>query len=137
MLTSLAMLRSRHLLSHITRVCMTLTFSSAVTSFGRPDRPSSSTLSLLLLNCAAFFSLWYKVLPNGFHEVFMNFLGRHSLFTEVLDNHSDFKFLHFANVSHPPLTTLYIKQPSMTSCFSHSQCPSIRSNDRLTKILIQ
>ena len=29
------------------------------------------------------------------------------------------------------------KEPSMTTCFSHSLCPSIRSNDRLTKILIQ
>ena len=29
------------------------------------------------------------------------------------------------------------KQPSMTACFLYSQRPSIRSNDRLTKILIQ
>ena len=66
----------------------------------------------------------------GFNEVFMNFLGRHSFVTEVLDIGSDFKFLYFANVSH--LSSH--KQPSMTACFSHTQCFSIRSNDRLTKI---
>ena len=40
---------------------------------------------------------------SGFHESFMNFLGKHSFLTEVLDHRSDFKFLHFANVSHPRL----------------------------------
>ena len=39
----------------------------------------------------------------------MKFLGRHSFLTKVLDNGSDFKFLHCANVSHPPLLkVLYI-----------------------------
>ena len=49
--TSLALLRRSCLLhvSHITRMCATLTFSSAVASLGRPDRPSSSLLSLPLL----------------------------------------------------------------------------------------
>ena len=70
-----------------------------------------------------------RLLPKGFHEDFMNFLGMHSFLTEVLDNRSDFKFLHFANVLHPPLKNALQKQPSMTACFSHSQCPSIRSND--------
>ena len=51
--------RSRPL-SHITRVCTILTFSSAVASLRRPDRPSSSTLFLPLLNSAAYFSLCYK-----------------------------------------------------------------------------
>ena len=37
--TSLAMPRRSRLLSHITRVCTTLTFSSAVASLGRSDRP--------------------------------------------------------------------------------------------------
>ena len=46
--TSLAMLRRSCLLSHITRVCTTLTFSSVVASLGRPNPPSSSTLSLPL-----------------------------------------------------------------------------------------
>ena len=43
--TSLAMLRRSRPLSHIARVCKTLTFSSAVASLGLPDRPSYSTLS--------------------------------------------------------------------------------------------
>ena len=46
----------------------------------------------------------------GFHEVSINFLGSHSFLTEVLDNHSDFRFLYFANVSYPPLLKVfYIK----------------------------
>ena len=102
--TSQATLLRSRLLSHISRVCTTLTFSSAVASL---------TLSLPLLNSAAHFSLHCaittRLLPKGFHVVFMNFLGRHSFLTEVLDNHSDFKFLHFANVSHPSLLkVLYI-----------------------------
>ena len=45
----------------------------------------------------------------GFHKVFMIFIGRYSFLTEVFDNRSDFKFLHFANVSHSPLLkVLYI-----------------------------
>ena len=56
--TSLAMLCKSHLLSHITRVCTTLTFSSAMASLGRPDRPSSSTFSLPPLKlCAHFFTV--------------------------------------------------------------------------------
>ena len=86
-------------------------------SLGQPDRPSSSMLS------AAHFSLCYKKETPS--QVFMNYLGRHSFLTEVLDNRSDFKFLFFANVSHPPLLSALHKQPSMTTCFSHSQCPSI------------
>ena len=59
--TSLAMLRTSRLLSHIIRVCMTLTFSSAVSSFGRPDLPSYSMLSLSSnLNSAAHFSTVIK-----------------------------------------------------------------------------
>ena len=39
----------------------------------------------------------------------MNLFGWHSFLTEVIDNRSDFKFLFFANVSHPPLLkVLYI-----------------------------
>ena len=53
--TSLVMLRRSHLLSHITGVCTALTFSSEVASLERPDRPSSSTLSLTLLNSAVHF----------------------------------------------------------------------------------
>ena len=59
-----------------------------------------------LLNSAAHF-VRRRLLPKGFHEVFMNFLGRHCFLTEVLDNRSDFKFLHFANVSHPPLLKVF------------------------------
>ena len=110
--TSLAMLRRSRLLSHITRMCSTQTFSLMVASFGRPDRPSSSTLSLPLFNYAAHFfqcAIRRRLLPKGFHEVFINSLERHAFLTEVLDNRSDFKFLHFANMSHPRLlTVLYI-----------------------------
>ena len=62
--TLLAMLPRSHFLSHITRVCTTLTFSSVVASLGRPDSPSSSTLSLLLLNSVAHYSLCYKETPS-------------------------------------------------------------------------
>ena len=61
--TSLAMLRRSCLLSHIIRVCTTMTFSSVVASLRQPDCPSSSTLSLPLycpfFHCP-FFSLCYK-----------------------------------------------------------------------------
>ena len=53
--TSLAMHCRSHLLSHITRVCTTLKFTSVVASLGRPDRQSSSTHSLSLLNSSAHF----------------------------------------------------------------------------------
>ena len=128
------MLRRSRLLSLITTVCTTLTVSSAVASFGRSDCPSSSTLPLRLLNTAAHFTTVLqsrRLLPNGFHEVFMHFFERHSFLTEELDYSSDFKILHFANVSHilPSLR----KQPRI----SQSKCPSIRSNYRLKNILIQ
>ena len=60
MLTSLAMFRRSRLLSHVARVCTTLTFALAVASLGRPDRLSSSTLSLPLFNSAAHVLLWNK-----------------------------------------------------------------------------
>ena len=85
---------------------MTLTFSSAVASLGWPDRQSSSMLSLPLLNSAAHFftcAIRRRLVPKGFHENSIDFLGRYSFLTEVLDNRSDFKFLNFANVSHPLL----------------------------------
>ena len=94
--TSLAMLSRTRLLSNITRVCTALTFSSVVASLGRPDRPSFSTPSPHLKLCCPFFHCTImRLLPKGFHEVFMNFLGRHSFLTEALDNRSDFKLLHF------------------------------------------
>ena len=81
---------------------MTLTFSLAVASLERPDRQSPH-----LLNSAAHFfhctTYTRRILPNCFHKVFMNYLGRHSVLTEVLDNRSDFKLLHFEIVLHPPL----------------------------------
>ena len=106
------MLRRSRFLSHITRACTTLTFSSVGASLWRPDRSSSSTLSFPpLKRCCLFIqcAIRRRLLPKGFHEVFMNFLGKHSFLTEVLDNRSDYKFLHFANVSQPPLLNmLYI-----------------------------
>ena len=90
--TLLAMLRRSCLLPNIFR--MTLTFLSVVASLGQPDPPSSSTLSLPLLNSAAIFycAISRGLFPKGFHELFMNFLGRHSFLEEVLDNRSFFKF---------------------------------------------
>ena len=66
----------------------------------------------LSLNYAAIFfhcAIRRRLLSKGIYELFINFLGRHSFLTKVLDNRSDFRFLHFANVSHPPLLkVLYI-----------------------------
>ena len=62
------------------------------------------SLSISLLNSAAYFiTVRRRLIHKGFHEIFRNFLGRHSFLIEELDNRSDFKLLHFANVSHPPL----------------------------------
>ena len=124
--TSLAMLRRSHLLSHITRACKTLTFSSAVACFGADSPSIIPTISLSLLDSAAHFlhcDIRRRLFPKSFHEVLMYFLVRHSFLTEVPDNLSDFKFLNFASVSHPAqIKVFYI---SMTTCFLHSNCPSI------------
>ena len=45
---------------------------------------------------------------------------------EILDNRSDCKCVSLSSRK-----SVLHKQPSMTACFSHYQCPSIRSNDRL------
>ena len=130
--TSLDMLRRSHLLSHVTRVCTALTLLSTVASLGRPDLQSSSMLSLPLLNSTAKLfhcAIRRRLLPNGFHEVF-NILGRRSFLTEVLDNGSDFKFLHFANVSQPPLLkVLYISNKSWPHVF---HTPNVLQLDQLT-----
>ena len=107
--TSLIMLRRSRLLSHITRVCTTLKFSSALTSLVQPGPPLPSTLSLPLKSCCLFFHCATKrrFLFKGVHKVFRNFLWRHSFLSEVLDKRSDFKFLHFANVSHLPLLKVF------------------------------
>ena len=137
MSTLLAMLRRSRLPSHIPMVCTALTFSSGMASLERPDIPSPSTLSFPLLDSAAHFfhcAIRRRLLSKGFNEVFMNFLGRHSFLTEVLDNRSDIIFLHFANVSHPPLLqVLYISNQAWCMLFTLP----IRSNDQLTKSLIQ
>ena len=118
---SLAIHPRSRLLSPLTRVYTTMTFSSAVAYLGNPDRPSSSTLSLPFLNSAVHFyhcAIGRRLLPKGFHEEFMNFLGSHSFLTKVLDNCSDFKFLHFANVSNPPLLkVLYITNQARPHAF--------------------
>ena len=88
--TSLAKLHRSRFLSHITKVCTTLIFSSA--SLGRPYNPSSTMLSLALC-CPIFFcATSRRLLPKGFHDVFMNVLGRYSFLTEVLNNRSDLSF---------------------------------------------
>ena len=81
--TSLAISRRFRLLSHMTRLCTTSTFSSVVASLGshRPfiifnalPPPPLLKFSSPFLHCA----IRRRLLPKGFHEVFMNFLGRHS-----------------------------------------------------------
>ena len=73
------------------RLCTISTFSSVVDSLGRlfeaPRQfiifgalPPPPKFSSPFLHCA----IRRRLLPKGFHEVFMNFLGRHSFFTEVL-----------------------------------------------------
>ena len=48
----------------------------------------------------------------------------------VLDNRSDFKFLNFANVSHPSsLKSALHKQPSMTAYF---HTPNVLQLDQMT-----
>ena len=103
--TSLAMLRRSRLLSHITRVCTTLTFLSAVASLGWPILHPQHSLSPRLKLCWPFIhcAIRRRLLPKGFKESFMNFLGRHAFLAQELDNRSDFKLFHFANMSHPPL----------------------------------
>ena len=92
--TSLTMSLRFRLLSPMTRPCIISTFSSMVVSLGRrPDRSSSSMppspppkLSSPFLHCA----IRRRFLPRGFHEVFMNFLGRYSFLTRVLYDCSNF-----------------------------------------------
>ena len=133
MSTSLARLPRSRLLSHITRVCMTLTFSSALESLGRPDRPSSSTLSPPLKLCCPFFNCTLRrLLPKGFHEIFMNYLGRHSFLSEVLNKRSDFKSLQLANVSHPPLlSALHIGNQAWPHAF---HTPNVLQLDKMTNL---
>ena len=42
-----------------------------------------------------------RLLPKGSHEVFMNFLGRHSLIIEALYDCFNFSLLHFVSSTHP------------------------------------
>ena len=66
-------------------------------------------LCCLYFHCA----IRRRLIRKCFHEVSMKFLGRLSFLTEVFGNCSDFKFLHFANLSHPPLLkVLYITNPA-------------------------
>ena len=94
--TFLAMLQRSRLLTHITRVCTNLKFSSAVAA-RQPINLNALSPSLKL--CCQFFhcAISRRLHPKGFHEVFRNFLG-HSFLTEVLDNRTGFFFFHFANV---------------------------------------
>ena len=70
-----------------------------------------ASLRVFVCLCVVWVSLRYLDRPpsKGFHEVFMDFLRRHSFLTKVLDNCCDSKFIHFVNVSQPPLLkVLYI-----------------------------
>ena len=138
--TSLAMLRSSHLLSHITRGAWPWHFHQLwhLWSSQTVHHPQRS-LSPLKLCCPFFHCALGRIfLSRGFHEVFLNFLGKHSFLTEVLDNRPNFKFLHFANVSHPAIfKVLYISNQAWQHAFLHSRRASIGSNNQLKEILIQ
>ena len=74
------------LLSHITRVCTTLTVSSVMASL---VWLSSSTLSLSLppphkICCPFYCAIRRRLLPKGFNDVFMHFFWRNSFLTENL-----------------------------------------------------
>ena len=120
--TSLAILRKSHLLSHISRLCTISTYSSVVASLGRSDLSSSSIFFLPRLNSAAhFYSPCYRrrLIPKCFHEVFVNFLGSHSLLTKT-DILSPLSlqlspFCKFDALS--SLNTAVQKQSSVIKCF--------------------
>ena len=58
--------------------------------------PSPPKFRSPFLHCA----IRKRLLLKGFHEVFMNFLGRHSLLTRVLYHCSNSNFLHFVTLTH-------------------------------------
>ena len=97
---SLAVLRRSRLLSHITRLCTTLTFSSVMAAFGRPDRPSSPTLYLSSSQTLLpSFTLCYKRVSMKSSWISLGgipFLQKY-LIAALIAN-----FFHFANVSHLP-----------------------------------
>ena len=70
-----------------------------------------------------------RLLSKGFNEVFMNFLGRHSFFAKYMLTALISSFFICKCVAPSSVKSALHKQPSMTACFSHSQCHSIRSND--------
>ena len=128
----------------MTRLCTVSTFSSVVASLpslGHPDRSSSvifpppSKFSSPFLHCA----LRRRLLPMGFHEVFIKFLGRYSLLTEVhvlydCSNHLS----TFCQLTHPsPLYSDFLLQSKASKSCSLYQRPSIRLNYRLIWILYQ
>ena len=87
--TSLAISRRFRLLSHMTRLCSIPTFSSVITSLGHPGPfiifnalCPAPKFSIPFLHCAI--RTWRRLLPKGFHEVSINFLGRHSFLSEIL-----------------------------------------------------
>jgi hypothetical protein len=85
--------RSCHLW-HMTRLCTASAVSSLVASFGRSSSPM---LSLPLLNSSAHYfysAIGRGLFPKCIHEVFMDFLGGHPFLTEVLNDGSDFNYLH-------------------------------------------
>ena len=112
-------------------------------SLGRPDCPSFTTLALPLLNPAAHFFTVLKE-KNSFPRVSMKYswisLGGIPFFLSYRSTWSPLWFqlsLFCKCIASFSLTSALHKEPSMTACLTHSQCPSIRSNDRQTKILIQ
>ena len=71
-----------------------------------------NALSPTRLNSAAHFfhcAIRRRIIPKCFHEVFVNFLGSHSLLTKIFYHRSHFNFLHFASLTHCPLSILSYK----------------------------
>ena len=99
--TSLAMLRRSRLLSHITRVCKNLTFSSAVASFERPHHSSSSTLSPPLLNSAAQTDLLYHFNIQSIMHIFYDVIeiDNYVIFSTLQNSHFQFLLHVKSNIS--------------------------------------
>ena len=67
-----------------------------------------NALSPTLKFCSPLFhrAIRRKLIPKCFHEVFVNFLGSHFLLTKIFYHRSYFNFLHFASLTHYPLSIL-------------------------------
>ena len=87
---------------------------------GRPTIVLNALAPPPLNSAVAFFhcAIWGDSFPRGSVKFSWISLGGIHFLTEVLDNRSDLKFLHFANVSHSPLLkVLYISNQALPHAF--------------------